>query len=255
MHAADSRAIKHRSHRPNRSLAGEDDVRLAGVYFDALDTLFYNAALERALREVAVELGDRATVTRMKDSIQSVGTTGLWPGDSPDEATRAAKWTEFYSLAIGALPVSPSAAANAASRLAECVVAPQSYSLYPDVSPCLAELSELGVQLGIISNFDNLLYEILELLGVRELFQVVVTSYETGWYKPDPRIFAAAMRRGGLNAHEVVFVGDSWYSDIEGAAAGGLVPIWIDRQLSEKKVEMCVTVTSLMGLTATIPFT
>jgi putative hydrolase of the HAD superfamily len=58
----------------------------------------------------------------------------------------------------------------------------------------------------------------------------VVASGELGVAKPDPRIFAHAVERFGLAADEVVYVGDRILVDALGAAAAGLIGVWIDRE-------------------------
>ncbi|MGA9839606.1 MAG: HAD family hydrolase [Thermoplasmata archaeon] len=50
----------------------------------------------------------------------------------------------------------------------------------------------------------------------------VVASADVGACKPDPRIFAEAVRRSGVPASEVLHVGDSWIWDVEGARGCGM---------------------------------
>ncbi len=85
-------------------------------------------------------------------------------------------------------------------------------------------------RIGIVTN--NTLAEQTEKLGFLGLADVVdplVTSEEIGFAKPDPRIFAAALRRGGARPAETVMVGDSWSGDVEGARSAGIRPIWFNR--------------------------
>lgn len=53
-------------------------------------------------------------------------------------------------------------------------------------------------------------------------------SEEVGVKKPDPQIFSYALARTGLQASEVIYVGDS-EEDVEGALAAGIFPIRIIR--------------------------
>ena len=50
----------------------------------------------------------------------------------------------------------------------------------------------------------------------------VVASTDVGACKPDPRIFAEAVRQAGVAAAEVLHVGDSWAWDVEGARGCGM---------------------------------
>ena len=69
----------------------------------------------------------------------------------------------------------------------------------------------------------------IELLGIMALADFVVVSEEFGAWKPDPRIFAEALRLGEANAAEAVFVGDSVEHDMAGARAAGIRSIWVNR--------------------------
>ena len=66
--------------------------------------------------------------------------------------------------------------------------------------------------------------------GFGPLLDAVVISEEAGMTKPDPRIFrmaldAARPRRPGTT----VMIGDAWDTDIVGARAAGIRPIWFNR--------------------------
>ena len=56
-----------------------------------------------------------------------------------------------------------------------------------------------------------------------------VTSGETGFEKPDSRIFQMALSKAGVLAGEAVFIGDQLDSDIRGAQNAGMHPILMDR--------------------------
>ncbi len=61
----------------------------------------------------------------------------------------------------------------------------------------------------------------LGLLGLRDAFDGVVSSFEVGAAKPDPAIFHAALRLAGIPAHAATFVDDS-AANVVGAAAVGI---------------------------------
>lgn len=65
--------------------------------------------------------------------------------------------------------------------------------------------------------------------GFGPLLDVVVISEEAGATKPDPRIFRLALDRLGCEAGETVMIGDAWDTDITGARAAGIRPIWFNR--------------------------
>jgi putative hydrolase of the HAD superfamily len=100
----------------------------------------------------------------------------------------------------------------------------------------LHTLAETGRKLGIVSNADGTVEELLraqsicqigEGLGVPVL--AIVDSTVVGMAKPDPAIFAHALERlGGLEPRRAVYVGDSLRYDVLGARAAGLQPIHFD---------------------------
>ena len=65
-----------------------------------------------------------------------------------------------------------------------------------------------------------------EILGID--WDVVVTSEEAGFYKPDPRPYRMALDRLELDAREAAFIAGSGY-DMFGTAAVGLRTFWHNR--------------------------
>ncbi len=62
--------------------------------------------------------------------------------------------------------------------------------------------------MAVVSNFDTRLRDILEGLGVLDLFDAVVVSAEVGAEKPNPVIFEAACEQLGVRPEEAVHIGD-----------------------------------------------
>lgn len=93
---------------------------------------------------------------------------------------------------------------------------------FPKVVPTLLEMRK-KYKLGIISNGLAIKqWEKLIGLGVHHLFDVVVTSEEEGFEKPDVKIFRRAVKRMGLKPDECIMVGDKLDSDIIGANEAGM---------------------------------
>ena len=69
----------------------------------------------------------------------------------------------------------------------------------------------------------------VELLAIEQVVDFVVISGEFGVAKPDPRIFAEALRLAGATAAETVFIGDSIEHDMVGARAASIRAVWINR--------------------------
>lgn len=105
------------------------------------------------------------------------------------------------------------------------------WQVYDDVWPVLDQLKAQGVPLGVISNFDERLPDVLEGLGLVDYFDVVTSSFEHGVAKPHASIFEATFDKllgengglaGGPKRYETcLHVGDHLAKDYEGARAAG----------------------------------
>lgn len=106
---------------------------------------------------------------------------------------------------------------------------PEPWVVYPDVTSALERWRRRGIALGVISNFDTRLYQVLEELNLAPYFSSVTLCAEAGAAKPDPLIFATALQKHRCDASQAWHVGDSKTDDAEGANAAGLHGILIKR--------------------------
>ena len=79
----------------------------------------------------------------------------------------------------------------------------------------------------VTNGFVEVQYEKFEKSGLQDCFAHIVLSEEVGCQKPNPRIFEEALRRNELAAEDVIMIGDSWNSDIQGASNAGIDQIWV----------------------------
>ena len=86
--------------------------------------------------------------------------------------------------------------------------------------------------IGLITNFDHTphVHNVLKKTGLKDLFDIVIVSDEAGCEKPSSEIFRIAIDKSGLQADEVVYIGDNLRDDIGGAASVGIKPILISRK-------------------------
>jgi len=101
--------------------------------------------------------------------------------------------------------------------------------IYPDVLPTLKRWHQLGIELGVLSNFDSRLYSVLQALDLAQFFTSVTISTEVGAAKPDPQIFAVGLNKHNCPAQLAWHIGDSLKEDYQGAKAAGLRAIWLKR--------------------------
>ncbi len=96
---------------------------------------------------------------------------------------------------------------------------------FPDTVGALERLGE-RFELVVVSNVDNAIFaDTAALLGID--FQHVVTAQDVGAYKPDRRMFDAAL--AAVDGSRILHVAQSLFHDIAPAAALGLDTVWIRR--------------------------
>ena len=102
-------------------------------------------------------------------------------------------------------------------------------SLFPDTLPILQRLEARNVRLGIVSNYGTHLLDLLPRLGIFDYFDFIIVSAIVGITKPDPRIFKIAVEEAGVPTHQILYVGDNYVDDIEGANNVGIDAVLINR--------------------------
>ncbi|HEY1536664.1 MAG TPA: HAD-IA family hydrolase [Polyangiaceae bacterium] len=96
----------------------------------------------------------------------------------------------------------------------------------PGMFELARELAGKGTAVGIISNSEGRLAELVEELYQTQLFRVIVDSGRLGIDKPDRRIFEYAALQLGVPLTDIVHVGDAWEADVIGAREAGAQAIW-----------------------------
>jgi len=96
--------------------------------------------------------------------------------------------------------------------------------IFPEVVPALEVLGEHFKLIAVTNGNAN-----LELIGIRHLFDSVLTAAMAGAAKPAPEIFDMAVQMGGASKEETLHVGDHPLYDVDGARAAGLRTAWVNR--------------------------
>jgi putative hydrolase of the HAD superfamily len=199
------------------------------VLFDAGDTLLAPApSFQGRFVAVAADQGLPLEEAAVDAAIAAAVRAAAWPEDWTDPATQRAFWMGFYREILTSL-----GHADDGLQLAEALFAsfsdPASYQLFDDVRPALEELAGRGITLGVVSNFEPWLADILALQEIDHLFATVAISGVLGVAKPDPGIFEAALAEAGADPSATVHVGDQPANDVAAARAVGITPVLIDR--------------------------
>jgi FMN hydrolase / 5-amino-6-(5-phospho-D-ribitylamino)uracil phosphatase len=105
--------------------------------------------------------------------------------------------------------------------------------LYPDVLPILDSMTSRYV-LGLVSNGNS--YP--ERCGLRDRFTFVILAQNVGVEKPDPAIFQEACRRACCSPQQLMHIGDSLDTDVEGARRSGALSVWLNRDRKPNKTNI-----------------
>jgi putative hydrolase of the HAD superfamily len=101
---------------------------------------------------------------------------------------------------------------------------------YPEAATTLTALRRAGLAIGVCSNWGWELDEFLDEVGLLSLVDVGVTSARAGSRKPHPGIYASSVEALGVQAADVVFVGDSWGPDVQGPRRLGMTAVHVWRE-------------------------
>ena len=96
----------------------------------------------------------------------------------------------------------------------------------------------------------------LDRAGIRKYIKYVISSFDIGYRKPDPRFFSKALAQCGYKKEEVVFIGNQLNTDILGSNNFGIKNIWLSdtsyRSKDETKtiaeVQPTYTISTLLDL-------
>lgn len=226
------------------------------VFFDAGDTLIRPYP---SFAELFVEVCGRRAVTVEPESVRQVQErlaphlidlaedTGVTqPSLDPDDSR--VFWTFLYRRLLEELGIDrPELVEDLFATFSRST----SYKVFDDVFPVLSRLEESGYRLGLISNFEGWLQNVLIEQELGESFDVSVISGIEGVEKPDPRIYEIAIERAGIDPRRAVHIGDSMRMDVQPAREVGLNVVLLDR-VGRYPDAGCPTIATLEELPALV---
>ena len=209
-------------------------VRYRAVFFDAGETILHPApSFPELFSKVLAGFGHAIDEATIRDGlyaipqrfVEAAERKELWT-TSPEKSY--AFWTSVYRhfLVRVGLPTED----GLQDALYQAFTEIRNYELFDDVRPVLGRLREAGLQLGLVSNFESWLIELLDHLEVREAFEVCVVSGVEGVEKPETAIFELALQRAGVPPQEAVYVGDVPAFDVDPPEALGMFAVLVDRR-------------------------
>jgi FMN hydrolase / 5-amino-6-(5-phospho-D-ribitylamino)uracil phosphatase len=66
-------------------------------------------------------------------------------------------------------------------------------------------------------------------IGISDYFEASFTARDVGALKPSTRAFEHVLTAAGLNADQLLHVGDDPIADVQGARSSGIHPVWLNR--------------------------
>jgi HAD superfamily hydrolase (TIGR01509 family) len=201
---------------------------LRAAFFDVGNTLSHvnYPVVARELRSLGVE----APVERVREAeiAARVRMDALLGGrQSMEGDSMFRRYCRMVLEAIG-----PEAAAQAEPLVAALEAYDRAGNLWdlaePTVPAVVAKLRARGLRLGVISNSDGRVRDLLVRQGVASLFDVIVDSGSIKIEKPDPEIFFHAARALDVKPSESVHVGDIYSIDFVGCRRAGMHGILLD---------------------------
>ena len=134
-------------------------------------------------------------------------------------------WQLFYSHLLELLHVQENRVGRALNE------ATRQSSNWDRIRPgTRAALDEIGsgYRIGVISNADGKIAEVLKVCGIGDCFLSITDSGIVGHEKPHPAIFAAALRTMKVEPGRAMYVGDVYAVDYLGATSAGMQAVLFD---------------------------
>ena len=188
----------------------------AAVAFDATGTLIEpTESVGEVYARVAREYGVDLPAWRLEDGFRRIlrhaGPRGLDGED--EEARREGEITWWFEVIRQTFQATDSTARFSdfrgfAGALFDAYRASGAWRARAGAVALLDELCARSVPMGVVSNFDHRLPEILKDVGIIDYFESIETPCRHGRAKPDAALFAASATALGIAMDRLVYVGD-----------------------------------------------
>ena len=140
-------------------------------------------------------------------------------------------WRRFHGFVLSRLGVD--ARNEVLDRLLASQFNADAWQPYRDVEPMLRAVRDMGVPIGVVSDWGSNLRQIMAGLELDRYLEFVLPSGAVGLAKPNPAFFRMALDAVGVASSDALMVGDSYRADVRGAWAAGMDALWLDRSEGE----------------------
>ncbi|MBW4620733.1 MAG: HAD-IA family hydrolase [Cyanosarcina radialis HA8281-LM2] len=209
------------------------------IFFDAVGTLFgVRGSVGQIYNEIARQFGVRAIPEELNRSFfQAFSSAGslAFPDANPEEIARYEFewWKAIASHAFQKIDLLDRFSDFDAffEELYAHFATAKPWFVYSDVWRNLEKWERLGIELGVVSNFDSRIYSVLSALDLERFFTSITISSAVGFAKPHPQIFNTALLKHDCAPQAAWHIGDSKLEDYQGAKNVGIRPFLLKRNL------------------------
>ena len=206
-------------------------LNIKAVIFDFDNTLeYWSSARSKCEKKILSEVSSEISMSynRLSSAFLRIGQECLVSAEKPAMFSRAfwlkkAIESEGRHLSLRRIQ-------HYTEKFWDCVAG--SVRLYSGAIELLDFLKQKGIKLSLISDSDGLRkYKMVRIskLGIDSYFDAIITSDDSGFNKPHPKIFKMALNKLGVDVDSAVMVGDNPRSDCMGAKKLGIKTICVLR--------------------------
>lgn len=142
---------------------------------------------------------------------------------------KGATFLRQYDIAHQTFQETLTAFGSSEDPIAMCDKMKEHWSAPPAYADALDFINNPPLPVYVLTNGDNdFVQQALERLNLKPAG--VMTSEKARCYKPTADIFIQALDMAHLKTEQVLHIGDSLRSDVQGALGVGITPIWMNRE-------------------------
>jgi len=98
------------------------------------------------------------------------------------------------------------------------------------------DLLKKTYSLGVITNGNA----DLEMIGIADYFDYILSPVELNTHKPDPKMFQAVLEETGLEPQEICHIGDHPINDVQASYDCGFKAVWFKENENDPDLELTV---------------
>ena len=195
---------------------GRDFAVIRFIYFDAVGTILHpSPSVSEIYHHYALKHGYPVEFSKLKQRIREAFSrqegldVGL--GWKTDEAREENRWRSIVQESFPGM----SSFENCFQDLYQVFATAKAWTVEPDLDGWLDLAQSRSIRLGLASNFDHRLRNLIREFPQLQVFSEVIISSEIGWRKPAAKFYEWALIRANHRPSQVLFLGDNLRLDVQ----------------------------------------